>query len=299
MPCYGPLQAFRPVGMTGRLVFDKRKSHSGVAINVPCGRCAGCKLEHSRQWAIRCMHELRSHHGAPSSFLTLTYEDRHLPPGRSLDLQHYQKFLKRLRSEIGPGLRFFGCGEYGEKFGRPHYHLITFNYRPTDTKLLKRGAEFNYYSSKSLDDLWGLGNTIIGDVSFHSCGYVARYCMKKITGDKSAAHYQGRLPEFLTMSLKPGIGQNYFAKYHTEIYNHDSVIIDGHAAKPPRFYDNKFDQIDANMLRPIDQSKLSVIKRKRAKLARIFFPKSERTNRRRVTSELVMLAKLKQKAKTL
>lgn len=300
MPCYGPLTAYRPPagGSNRRLVFDKRKSETGVAIQIPCGQCAGCKLERSRQWAVRCMHELRAHQGAPSAFLTLTYDPAHLPPGGSLDLPEYQKFLKRLRDVTGPGLRFFGCGEYGEKFGRPHYHIITFNYRPADAKLLRRGDDFNLYSSKGLDEIWGLGSTVIGDVSFDSCAYVARYCMKKITGKLAASHYQGRTPEFLTMSRRPGLGAAYFARHKDEIYNHDSVIINGHPVRPPRYYDNAFDSIDANMLRPIDESRLALLKKKRRKLA-MSAPKSEKTNSRRVVSELVMLAKLKRKAKTL
>lgn len=244
------------------------------------------------------MHELRAHSGAPSAFLTLTYDPKHLPPGGTLDLPEYQKFLKRLRDKTGPGLRFFGCGEYGDKFGRPHYHIITFNYRPDDTKIAKKGQDFNYYTSRELDEIWGLGSTIIGDVSFDSCAYVARYCLKKITGKLAADHYQGRTPEFLTMSRRPGLGADYFNKYKNEIYAHDSVIINGRPVRPPRYYDNAFDNIDANMTRPIDDTRLQLLKIKRRRLAALT-PKIERTNRRRVTSELVMLAKLKLKAKTL
>lgn len=300
MPCDGPLTAYRPkVGSgSGRLVFDKRRSETGIPITVPCGQCTGCKLERSRQWAVRCMHELRAHHGAPSAFLTLTYDPKHLPPGGSLDLPEYQKFLKRLRDTTGPGLRFFGCGEYGDRFGRPHYHIITFNYRPADTKLAQRGPDYNLYTSKELDEIWGLGNTVIGDVSFDSCAYVARYCLKKITGKKAADHYGGKTPEFLTMSRRPGLGSAYFKQYNSEIYAHDSIIINGRETRPPRYYDNLYDNIDANIRRPIDNSRLQTLKTKRRKLA-LLQPKSERTNRRRVTRELVTLAKLKLKAKTL
>lgn len=245
------------------------------------------------------MHELRAHQGkAPSSFVTLTYDPKNLPPLGSLDLPEYQNFLKRLRKITGPGLRFFGCGEYGEKFGRPHYHIIFFNYRPADAKLAKRGQDYNLYSSKNLDEIWGLGSTVTGDVSFDSCAYVARYCLKKITGKPAADHYQGRTPEFLTMSRRPGLGQTYFLTNADEIYSHDSVIINGRPVRPPRYYDNAFNNIDANIIHPLALSRLAMLKKKRRKLA-LLTPKSEKTNRRRVTSELVMLAKLKLKGKTL
>lgn len=244
------------------------------------------------------MHELRAHQGAPSSFVTLTYQDKHLPELGSLDLGAYQRFMKRLRKATTPGLRFFGCGEYGEKFGRPHYHIILFNHRPSDTKLHKRGEEYNLYTSKFMDEVWGLGNTIIGDVTFDSCAYVARYCMKKITGKLAAEHYQGRTPEFLTMSRRPGLGSTYFDKYKHEIYAHDSVIINGHPTRPPRYYDNLFDNIDANMVRPVDNTRLAALKIARRRKA-LSQPKSERSNRRRVTRELVTIAKLKLKGRTL
>lgn len=302
MPCYGPLTAYRPKAGANsrRLVFDKRHSESGIPIQVPCGQCIGCKLERSRQWAVRCMHELRAHPGAGSSFLTVTYDNEHLPATGSLVLDDYQQFLKRLRDYTGPGLRFFGCGEYGEKFGRPHYHIILFNYRPSDCKLHSRGAEHNLYTSQFLDDKWGSGNVIIGDVSFDSCAYVARYCLKKITGPDSASHYAGRLPEFVTMSRRPGIGKSYFDKYKTEIYDHDGVIINGHNVRPPRYYDNMYEQmVDQNIRRGLAKSRLDRIKVKRRKMALTEAARADATSRRMRTRELVALARLKQKARVL
>lgn len=300
MPCFGPLTAYRPPAGADsrRLIFDKKKSASGIPIQVPCGQCIGCKLERSRQWAMRCMHELRAWPDAGSSFLTLTYDNEHCPPG--LVLADYQDFMKRLRWHAGPGIRFFGCGEYGDKFGRPHYHIILFNYRPPDTKLVRRGNDYNLYESKILRDLWPFGNHVIGDVSFDSCAYVARYCLKKITGDDAAFHYTYagwhpplalRQEEFATMSRRPGLGASYYEKYSAEIYAHDSVIINGAESRPPRYYDNKYEILDS--------SHLEMLKKKRRRLARLMVPKSERTSRRRLVTELVLRAKLKQKARTL
>jgi hypothetical protein len=300
MPCYGPLTAYRPKAgaQTRRLVFDARQAETGIPIKIPCGQCIGCKLERSRQWALRCMNELRQHPNAGSMFLTLTYNNENCPD--SLRLPDYQNFMKRLREHTGPGLRFFGCGEYGERFGRPHYHIIIFNYRPDDTKLIKRGEDYNLYDSQTVNNLWNAGHHAIGDVSFDSCAYVARYCLKKITGPEAEKHYSGRTPEFVTMSRRPGLGSAYFDKYHAEIYAHDSLIVNGVTVRPPRYYDNKFEMtIDANIRHGLQKSKLDQIKRKRRKMALTPAAKADSTSRRMLTKELVLRAKLKLKAKTL
>lgn len=303
MPCYGPLTAYRPAAGANsrRLVFDKRKSHSGIPIPVPCGQCIGCKLERSRQWALRMTHELRTQDPlSSSSFVTLTYRDRDLPANFSLDKPAYINFLKRLRDQTGPGLRFFGCGEYGEKSLRPHYHFIFFNYRPTDLKILRRDNEGNHlYDSKFLETLWPYGNNAVGDVSFDSCAYVARYCTKKITGPQAAEHYQGRTPEFTTMSRRPGIGSEYYQKYKDELLAHDTVIANGVPCSPPRYYDKKTENSDANMRRGLDKTILETLKMKRRAKIATATAKADNTSRRRYVREKVQMAKLKQKARTL
>lgn len=253
------------------------------------------------------MHELKSHPDAGSAFLTLTYDNKHLPYGYTLQKPDYQNFLKRLRKITGPGLRFFGCGEYGEKFGRPHYHIILFNYRPPDCKLYTRGAEHNLYTSQIIDSTWQNGEVKIGDVTFDSCAYTARYCMKKQNGPQGKAKYTWvtefgdkvtRSPEFSTRSQ--GIGLDYYKKYQTEILTHDNIIMNGLEVSIPRYYDKKTEETDANMRRGTlsDKTLLDGIKAKRRlKLAKM--DKADNTNRRRVTKEIVMLAKLKQKARIL
>lgn len=311
MPCDGPLTAYQPAAASSdrRLVFDKRKSHSGIAIQVPCGQCSGCRLEHSRQWAVRCMHELKSHPiGTPSAMLNLTYDNDHVPPGYTLSLRDYQLFLKKLRKITGPNLRFFGCGEYGDKTSRPHYHIITFNYRPTDTKLYQRKTDYNLYTSEELTKLWGNGHAVIGDVSFDSCAYVARYCLKKMTGPKSDEHYQVKMPdgstfqrlrEFNTMSRRPGLAFNYYKKYQAEILAHDNIVMNGHTVNVPRYYDKLTEQTDQRMRKGIQKTILETIKHNRRKKMLATMDKADNTSRRRRTKELVRLAKLKQKERVL
>lgn len=172
-------------------------------------------------------------------FLTLTLADDHLPEDLSLDVRTFQLFMKKLRKRFPKNrIRFFHCGEYGERFGRPHYHAILFNFDFDDkvfAKTSERGDRL--YTSKTLDEIWGLGNCWIGAVTFESTAYVARYVTKKVTGARAPEHYQGRKPEYTTMSRRPGIGAAWIQKFKTDVYPWDEVSIRGRHVKPPRFYD--------------------------------------------------------------
>lgn len=241
MPCYAPLRAVLVSGPQGpRLEFSR--TALGKALSLPCGRCIGCRLERARQWAVRILHETKMHD--ESSFLTLTYAPEHLPKDGSISVEHCQKFMKRLRARVAPRkIRFFMCGEYGEKLGRPHYHAIIFGYGFPDkvplSSMLNVGevrSDFQLSDSKLLTELWGLGAVRIGTVTFDSAAYVANYATKKVTGDKANAHYQGRKPEFLLMSRRPGIGRAWFDQYESDVFPSDEVVVRGVASKPPRYY---------------------------------------------------------------
>nr|AVQ10256.1 replication protein VP4 [Gokushovirinae environmental samples] len=252
MGCDEPLTAYysREVGLSGKrgITFKKDASLSGVPIPVPCGRCMGCRLEHSRQWAIRCMHERQLHDDA--TFLTLTYDDKHLPEGKTLVRSHPQAFLKRLRTAVSPvKFRLYGCGEYGELNLRPHYHIILFGIDFPDKKFYKNAKDGTpLYYSDFVDKYWGMGFNVLGSVTFESCAYVARYVTKKVKGPTAEAYYNGRLPEFSMFSLKPGIGAGWFDKYGPHAYEWDSVIMNGREVRPPRFYDTRYEVIDSDRL---------------------------------------------------
>lgn len=299
MACFGPLAAWygkeiNPATGKRRLVFKKQDAAFPAKVMLPCGRCSGCRLESSRQWAMRCMHEKKLH--SMSSFLTLTYDDNHLPEDGSLSIPELQRFLKRLRHLTGDGLRFYACGEYGETTLRPHYHVLLLNYDFDDRKRWSNSKTGRpLFTSSTLDRYWTNGLSVIGDVDFDSCAYVARYIMKKRKGPDADAFYTNRdgvvvQPEFTTMSRNPGIGTGYFEKYKEEIYRRDSVVVNGREVRPPRFYDNKFELISSDRL-----AELKVARRKLA----LDKPRSEDTNRRRVVREIVEAAKLKQKGRTL
>ena len=196
------------------------------------------------------MHEASLHE--QNCFITLTYDNDHCPSDRSLNYGDFQRFMKRFRKKFkGSTIRFYMAGEYGEKFERPHFHACIFGFSFPDLTLWKRtpsGALI--YRSKSLEDLWPFGYSSVGDVTFESAAYVARYVMKKRTGKGIGDHYEttdmetgeikDRVPEFNRMSLKPGIGADWFKRYHTDIYPHDYVVVNGRETRPPKFYDKKF-----------------------------------------------------------
>lgn len=230
MTCYAPLEL-------------QKRGFVDLRHKVDCGQCLGCRLERSRDWAVRCVHEAQLW---PSNlFVTLTYSDSELPAGGSLVKRHFQLFMKRLRKEY-PGRRisFFHCGEYGEVSFRPHYHALLFNVEFPDKVLWKRGAHGDLFVSSTLSRLWPHGFSSIGAVTFESAAYVARYVMKKVTGELASDYYGGRLPEYCTMSLRPAIGKRWFERYRNDCYPSDSLWVKGRLCKPPRYYDRLLSTVD-------------------------------------------------------
>jgi len=231
------------------------------------------------------MHEAKMHD--QSSFVTLTYDEEHMPDGKScgcrprhaansLCVDDCQLFLKRLRARLAPQkIRFFLCGEYGEKLGRPHYHAIIFGEdfsadRVPLSSELHDSKSFQLCDSALLSETWGKGQVRVGDVSFDSAAYVANYATKKIVGDKEKvnAHYEGRKPEFLLMSRRPGIGKSWFEKFDTDVFPSDEIVVRGRVGKPPRYY---VQQIEARSAAEFPPGRwtdlLKVIKDEREKAA--------------------------------
>jgi len=245
MACYHPSVGFR--SKTGRnpatgkwpIVFNVKDGFYDKPVIIPCGKCIGCRLEHSKKWAIRCVHEAEMHE--ENSFITLTYDDEHLDKNVSLNKRDFVLFMKKLRKESYRKLKFFHCGEYGEKGARPHHHACIFGFSFYDRELwtVKNGVKL--YTSKLLQRLWPYGYSTIGDVTFESAAYVARYIMKKVTGEKAYDHYGERIPEYVTMSK--GIGKTWMEKYKDDLKREDSVIIRGGIRVAlPRYYERIYDE---------------------------------------------------------
>lgn len=263
MPCYHPMLAYRSRTRNENgswpIVFNPNDGHSDLRVELPCGKCIGCRLEKSRQWAIRCEKELKEHD--ESCFLTLTYDDKWLPKGSTLHPPDFTNFMKKFRRFLDPlRIRFFQCGEYGE-LGRPHHHAIIFGYDFKDKELYKDNYGNPLYTSNQLNALWGLGYATIGSVTFESCAYVARYVLKKIYGEKSDEHYAGRKPEYVTMSRQPGIGMKYFQKYSAEIYATDTIITRGYPVHPPKIFDERYRELEPKHFAEIKAKRIARAKK--------------------------------------
>lgn len=201
---------------------------------VRCGQCIGCRLEYSRQWAVRIMHEASMHDN--NSFVTLTYKEA----PQSLVYRDFQLFMRRVRKEYGYA-RYFMCGEYGEAGGRPHFHAVLFGLSfPDRASLGKSDSGFRVFRSNALSALWPAGFASVGDVTFESAAYVARYVVKKVTGMDAEAFYGEREPEFARMSLKPGIGARWLDRFWSDVFPSGKVVSRGFVSNAPRFYRKKF-----------------------------------------------------------
>jgi hypothetical protein len=271
MPCYSPLTGYKSKTLTEngkrKIVFNTQDGYTDLKIKVPCGQCTGCRIDYSRQWAVRCMHEASLHES--NCFITLTYNNENLPGDYSISKTELKNFWKRLRKHTGAKIRYFACGEYGDQNNRPHYHAIIFGYDFSDKYLYNKRNGNLYFRSPLLEKAWqNKGYCIIGNVTFESCAYVSRYVMKKrkgkpdhidpLTGKTNEEYYllvdeeTGETfnlePEFCNMSLKPGIGADWFHKYKDTDLHKDYFTIQGKKHKLPNYYDYLIMKDDAQDL---------------------------------------------------
>lgn len=267
MGCDFPSKAYRSaqVGPSGKrpLVFNPKFAldSSTGAFDVPCGVCTGCRLERSRQWAVRMMHEASLHEF--NCFVTLTYNEQSIPASKSLDLSALQNFMKRIRAHAQYNyeskIRFFACGEYSPKNLLPHYHLILFNFDFLDKTLFSTKQNQKLYISPTLSQLWPYGFSTTAAVNYTTAAYCARYTMKKIGGPKAASHYYRRSsidgnlysvrPEFSVMSRRPGIGSDWIKRYKSDVFPSGFVVCDGKPQPVPRFYIDRLSEVEKQTLK--------------------------------------------------
>lgn len=247
MRCNTPLKAFRlPFG---GVTF--KRSDGTVPVELPCGNCMACRINHIREWAVRAEHEMRLHE--ENAFVTLTYDPEHLPKDLSLDHEHFQLFMKKLRKYTNQKIRFLMCGEYGEQKARPHYHAIFFGYMPTDLELI-REKPFKMYTSEFLAQTWGKGFVTVSEANYETATYVAGYVRKKIKGkaqheinenglrpyelyDEESGEIIDRKSEYAQMSRRPGIGAEFYAKHKKAILDHDFTVANHKRVPTPAYYD--------------------------------------------------------------
>lgn len=269
MPCYSPLKGYKDT-TTGGIVF-KQSNKAYFPMEVACGQCLGCRLDRSRMWASRIVHEASLYeHKAGNSFITLTYDDEHLPGYGCLVKEHFQKFMKKLRWHVRPRrVRYYMCGEYGTAedgtLGRPHYHAILFNQQFSRDDIVCVNNDVPSYSSEFLSSLWKQGFAVHGEVSYQSAAYVARYCMKKVTGAKADDYYTrvdpdtGEVywiePEYSAMSRRPGIGSEWYERYKSDFFPRDETPVPGRGVHPgtPRYYMEKLREVDPDVYDDVKQ----------------------------------------------
>lgn len=255
-------------------------------IEIPCGKCIGCRLQQSREWATRIMLESQDHD--ENWFVTLTYDDDHVPEmdfvksvdsetGEVLEIgtlqtlrkRDLQLFNKRLRKHFSDDkIRFFACGEYGENTARPHMHVIYFGLHIKDLQFFKMSRLGDkYYISDTLTRLWGNGHVLLAQLTWESAAYVARYVTKKFTGDLAKYWYDdiGLTAPFTVMSRRPGIASNYFDNNASDLLKFDGGVIStkkGAKIYPnPRYFKRKLD-----LLFPDEYATIKTVKRQNAQL---------------------------------
>ena len=283
MPCTCPVECWPapPSAASKRPVYSPQKSYRGARSFLrPCGQCISCRIEKSQDTATRIMHETTLHDH--NLFLTLTYDEKHLPAHGSLNPEDLTKLLKRLRHHQGP-LRYYGVGEYGTELLRPHLHIITFGLALPDlTPAAQSKAGEVLYTSQTLTDIWGKGIAQIGTVTPKSAAYVARYSLKKITGDRKEEAYRrvnpetGETwtvaPEFARMSRRPGIGMGWYQQFKNDCFPSDYLIRDGRRIRVPRLYALK-----------LPEHELTALKLQRRQHATSEQAKADNTERRLMT----------------
>lgn len=301
MSCYKPLiRLYNPDDkeMSGRVyslarfsqLSGKQLKYEDLMYNpkvmlIPCGQCIGCRIRQREDWTTRIELEARNYPKEEVWFITLTYDDDHVPgmilktgeimrkvqytwkPGEKrptsvqiLLYEDIQKFLKRLRKKHVGKMRYFIAGEYGEQTARPHYHMILYGWKPTDLENLYKIHHNGYYTSKWLYDLWGMGQIQIAQAVPETYRYVAGYVTKKmyeIDGKKANTYYElGQPKPFACMSLKPGLGDKYYQEHKAEIWRQGYIqCSNGKRAQIPRYYEKQMEAENPQRLWRIKQNR--------------------------------------------
>lgn len=287
MACYQPLKAFvlgvKENGKKDLKIYGNKVDHLEVISNgmyipcpthtrspsaykvirefieVPCGKCIGCRLAKSKDWANRCMFELQYHDS--SYFVTLTYDNEHVhhsefinDDGVVTDIltckkKDFQLFMKRLRKAFPhQNIRYFACTEYGETTARPHCHAILFGLKLDDLRPIKISELGDtLYTSDKLLSIWQNGLVSIGEVTWESCAYVARYVTKKQYGQNAEMYERYNIePESCLMSLKPAIGKRYYEDNPHKLFDKDITYIrtpkGGRPVSAPRYFKKKYEE---------------------------------------------------------
>lgn len=215
------------------IVFKPKEGLVDRPVQLPCGKCIGCRADQSLMWSIRAYHEAQLHN--QNCFITLTYSDEYFPHDGKIDKRELQLFFKRLRKAIAPTkLRYIACGEYGDTTKRPHYHALIFGLDFRDLRSQK--VTDSSYTHPVLTECWGKGICQIDPVTLGSIMYVCGYVNKKLSDEDT----------FSLMSRRPGIGKLWLDKYLPELKKVGSVIMEGREFPiPARYMDWEEHELEA------------------------------------------------------
>ena len=164
--------------------------------------------------------------GKKTGFLTLTYDDEHLPWKGSLFPRDWQTFMKRLRKDYGLPVKYYMCGEYGPLHLRPHFHAVMYGLSRAEQDLVKNA--------------WGKGRVGIGMITYDACAYVASYVNgKKYGGELAKSRLGNLLPEFQLLSK--GIGERWCIANENYLKWNQLVTVKGKPVGIPRYYVKKLE----------------------------------------------------------
>lgn len=279
MSCFRPLHAFPYDSNSSKFGQYRVYSHTiNIApsvdlktgqlleqIDIPCGKCVGCRLDYSRQWATRMVMEsmLYKH----NYFITLTYSNEYMDSmpekyknvdgAYTLYPNDLSAFIKRLRRKFEyeldhVGVRFYACGEYGSKTFRPHFHICLFNAPiPDCIQVGNNKIGQPLFDSNFVSSLWPCGHICIGELNWQTCAYTARYTMKKAGGQDAEYYRELNLnPEFVRMSRRPGIGFDYFCDHQDSFFDNDKIVLPAtskdkrNVQKIPTYFVKKMQDLD-------------------------------------------------------
>lgn len=239
--------------------YYKKYGRENVVL-LPCGSCAACVLSRRKAWSVRCACEALDHQ--ETCFITLTYDDLHLPTTMDQVKVDLRKFIKSIRnSDIK--VRYFGCGEEGSQTSRKHAHVILFGFMPKDLVFVGNSASNEaMFESKFLTNLWKKGLVKVQFFTPRTAAYVAGYVSKKL----------GSKVGFQVQSTRPGLGFNFYKKHFRELLKYQKVFVNlgvGEGAALPRYFQKLFEAEGYSFY-------LSELKEERGKLYRALDYKAAR-----------------------
>ena len=213
------------------------KTPSGKTYNVPCRHCLNCRISYQTQLEFMCKNELyytyRSGHGA--SFVCFTYSDANLPVNGSLCKSDLQLFIKDLRRysvyhKYNSNFKYIACGEYGDTFGRPHYHVVFIGLSD---------VEINTVASKC----WTKGLIDVGALGQGGLRYVLKYCEKSVGGKLAQSLYENNDLQRPFLMHSVNLGKQYILDNFEDISAHNfTYLFRGERVPLPKYLRNKYDK---------------------------------------------------------